>query len=345
MSRVLDVTAPRRERPILMSGPMVRAILAGTKTQTRRVVKLPHMNPLGTWEPISGSGGYADKRMTVPAPDFGQCIWHTRTGDCLACPYGGPGDRLWVRHAYHLSPVYFKSVAFGAGKYAVGTDGRLYNMQGAEPTPVAVRLSHNGRRRPIERLCHKAIYPDAPPNLDWGTPAQNAADANALRRWSGEANGASVLTEEVVQAIRSSSEPQAALAERYGVTQPTISKIKSGKRWATDAPKAPPRNLPEWKPWHSAIYCPRWASRLTLEITDVRAQRVQEISEEDAVAEGVDFRGNYWRAGNHPVKGSALFFPTARVAYQHLWDSLNSKRGHGWDTNPWCWCLTFKVLP
>lgn len=80
-------------------------------------------------------------------------------------------------------------------------------------------------------------------------------------------------------------------------------------------------------PWRPSIFMPRWASRITLEITDVRVQRVQEISEDDARAEGVDYPGT--KAG-----------PIAEFA--HLWDSINAKRGFGWDTNPWVWAITFK---
>lgn len=89
-----------KERPILFSGPMVRAILEGRKTQTRRAVKLPHTNSLGEWEStmIGGeNGGRTAAGETVPLQG---AIWHTRTGDCLISPYGQPGDRLWVRETH-----------------------------------------------------------------------------------------------------------------------------------------------------------------------------------------------------------------------------------------------------
>lgn len=86
-----------KERPILFQGAMVRALLDGSKTQTRRVVKLPHMNPLGEWEAteIGGpDGGRTAIGATIPLQGG---IWHTRTGEILRCPHGQPGDRLWVR--------------------------------------------------------------------------------------------------------------------------------------------------------------------------------------------------------------------------------------------------------
>lgn len=76
-----------------------------------------------------------------------------------------------------------------------------------------------------------------------------------------------------------------------------------------------------------ARFMPRWASRLTLEVTDVRVQRVQEISEGDAWLEGIDQRLD------------AL----CRDDFRALWDSLNAKRGYGWDANPWVCAITFRV--
>jgi len=196
------------ERPILFSGEMVRAILDGRKTQTRRVVKLPHNNPLGAWEPtvVGGKGVCYDKAMTRPAPEEA-AIWHTRTGDCLGCPYGQPGDRLWVRETF-----------VGAGNLGV-----LY-----------------------------------------------AADC----------------------------------------PRGTESGVEGG--------------------WRPSIFMPRWASRLTLEITEVRVQRVQEISRGDAMEEGCPF-------------ANMADGPDPRDWFRDLWDSLNAKRGHGWDTNPWVWAITFRA--
>ena len=83
--------------------------------------------------------------------------------------------------------------------------------------------------------------------------------------------------------------------------------------------------------WRPSIFMPRWASRITLEITEVRVERLQEISEEDARAEGV-----------RPVNEQVELLGEYRIGYVKLWDSLNAKRGLGWDKNPWVWVIGFK---
>jgi hypothetical protein len=81
--------------------------------------------------------------------------------------------------------------------------------------------------------------------------------------------------------------------------------------------------------WRPSIHMPRWASRITLEVTGVRVERLQSISEADAIAEGC-------------VVGPDR---TARWDYILLWDSLNATRGYGWDVNPWVWVVEFARLP
>lgn len=94
---------------------------------------------------------------------------------------------------------------------------------------------------------------------------------------------------------------------------------QSGARWSSITPGDPDGEV-KWKP---SIHMPRWASRLTLTVTDVRIERVQDVSEHDAKAEGFD---------GHPDPVGALFL---------LWDSLNAARGYGWEANPWVVALTF----
>ena len=102
------------------------------------------------------------------------------------------------------------------------------------------------------------------------------------------------------------------------------------------------------KPWKPSIFMPRWASRITLEITEVRVERVHEISEDDAKAEGIhtlplqeDRPGKWWTGD--VSKGQWLHGRTPVKAYQYLWESINHKRA-AWDSNPWVWVVTFRRI-
>ena len=116
------------------------------------------------------------------------------------------------------------------------------------------------------------------------------------------------------------------------------------ERWTLAADDARPDGFPVYLadgtpkaphgPWRSPIHMPRWASRITLEVTDVRVERVQDIGEEDAKAEGVDWE--VWEHGGEPIPPTSLF--------HELWDSINAKRGYGWDANPWVWVVSFKRI-
>lgn len=95
--------------------------------------------------------------------------------------------------------------------------------------------------------------------------------------------------------------------------------------------------------WRSPMCMPRWASRLTLIVTEVRVQRLQEISEEDARAEGVSplpsgrYHCGYDEEGEITCKSPV-------TAYGWLWNSLNAKRGYLWESNPWVCALTFRAI-
>jgi hypothetical protein len=206
-----------KERPILFSAPMVRAILAGRKTQTRRLIRNP-----GRLDGLMLAGEEAN--------------WS---------PYGGPGDRLWVKENW---------------RYADWTDDGM---------PYIEYAADNARR----------LVEDVPE--DW-------ADR--------------------VEAVWARlSEP-----ENYGI---------DGK--AAD------------RKWRPSIFMPRWASRITLEVTEVRVQRLQEISEKDAEAEGADLT----RAEEEGVLGYAEVGP--REMFAALWDDINGKRAP-WSSNPWVWAITFR---
>jgi hypothetical protein len=86
--------------------------------------------------------------------------------------------------------------------------------------------------------------------------------------------------------------------------------------------------------WTPSIYMPRWASRITLELTGVRVERLQDITEADAIAEGVDAV----TMADMPRQGTMNRY----TDFAHIWEKINAKRGYGWDANPWVWALTFK---
>jgi hypothetical protein len=93
-----------------------------------------------------------------------------------------------------------------------------------------------------------------------------------------------------------------------------------------------------------SIFMPRWASRINLEVTDIRVQRIQEISADDVENEGlkrvkVFEDGDTWM---YKLKDGS-YQGNAKLAFQSLWDSINEKRGYGWDTNCWVWAISFKV--
>lgn len=210
-----------KERSIIFSAPMVRAILSGAKTQTRRVVK--NCRQLRDWD-SSPSDAYDvevenGEAMFLVAGDHGFTDW-------IPCPYGAPGDRLWVRETWATGIVY----------------------DAHKPSSLAMLIDNQSQ-----------------PAIAYG--------ADWKRVWAPEDHG-------------------------------------------------------RWRP---SIHMPRWASRITLDVLAVRVERLQEISEEDAEAEGVDpdFGNAYTDARNDH-----------RRAYGRLWDSINGKRAP-WASNPWVWVIEF----
>ena len=204
-----------KEHPILFTGDMVRAILDGRKTQTRRVIR-PQPDAIAPFQDGEPTEAYYNG-------------W-PKAGEAreLKCPYGIPGDRLWVRETWRK-----------AGECTIN-----------DPC--------YGYRATMKYAC--------------GQPVPN-------------------------------------------------------------------EKATKWKP---SIHMPRAASRITLEVTDVRVERVQDISEVDAQVEGCvnDVKLEYGHmTGPIDYKG---FYAVER--FETLWDSINAKRGYGWDKNPWVWVVTFKRI-
>jgi hypothetical protein len=232
-----------KERPILFNAEMVRAILDGRKSQTRRVVKPQPSFPFGVkqivlvddpWHNDAFVGTPAEGMMG-DGPREKQFHCEDYAGNLVArfdatCPYGQPGDRLWVKETWQ-------------------------------------HLHNDGS--PLERL------------HDW-----EKTPVHCFYR----------------------------------------------------ADESDPTALPVSGKWRPSIHMPRWASRITLEITEVRAERVQQISEDDANAEGCGLGctvkserfGRYMSAGQY--------------AFAELWNSINAKRGLGWEANPWVWVIGFRKL-
>ena len=99
--------------------------------------------------------------------------------------------------------------------------------------------------------------------------------------------------------------------------------------WTPDAANFCPE--PRWKP---SIFMPRTLSRITLEVIDIRVERLQHISTRDAMAEGVAAAGGAEASGWDP-----------RETYRKLWDDINAKRpGCAWSSNPWVWVVEFGAL-
>jgi hypothetical protein len=222
---------------MLFSAPMVRALLAGTKTQTRRAAKLPHMNPLGKWEPFlfgGPDGGRTKDGKTIPAR---MTLAHSRTGEIIGCPLAAPGDRLWVRESFAIVPR------------------------------TAYRCS-----------------------------------------------------EGVQQTLRPDDDHDAALY-REGWTR-----SRSGFSW------------------RPSIHMPRWASRILLDVTGVRVERLQDISEADCWAEGIAETDGLFTTTQHIDMANRIgcCIDDAKPSYALLWESINGPGS--WDLSPFVWAVEFKRI-
>ena len=91
--------------------------------------------------------------------------------------------------------------------------------------------------------------------------------------------------------------------------------------------------------WTSPLFMPRSVSRITLELTEVSIERLHDVTEDDALAEGYEF----WRSAM--LQGeSERYSGAAREGYRVLWDKLNAERGFPWTANPWVWVLSYTRL-
>lgn len=222
-----------KQRPILFSTPMVQAIIAGKKTMTRRVLKpavdtkywkASAFDRSKEWRktPLLGPGhyGHSDTEWALYNIDdpYGAVPYTGRI-----CPYGKPGDLLWVRETTCIPPKFWASP------------------------------------------CNHNCIPD--PDGD-------------MRHVSYKADG----------------HPEDVMRDY---------KLK----------------------WTPSIHVPKWTARIWLKVTDIRVEHLQEISEEDALAEGIDLS---------PIG------ITNKTCFKILWDSINKKRGYGWGCNPWVWVVEFE---
>lgn len=210
-----------KERPILFSGHMVRAILNGQKTVTRREIK-PSMRSADS----SFELHQQEDESWRPMHTFDEsCMDAKGTEHPIVCPYGQPGDQLWVREAW-LADAQLDSIA--------------------------------------------------PRDLSQGEPILYPADGS--------------------------------------VRQTGCAMVSQG------------RGRP-------SIHMPRWASRILLEITAVRVELLQDITEEQAEAEGVNFLRHV------PDADETL---TASQLFECLWSSINGDES--WNGNPWVWVVEFKRI-
>lgn len=143
--------------------------------------------------------------------------------------------------------------------------------------------------------------------------------------------------------------------EKYGIFE----KIKTGDRlwvretWAPciggdcgpDNPvlyRADNFELYEKLTWKPSIFMPRWASRITLQVVKVRVERLQDISEEDAKAEGMslDVPATYKKG----KRTGTVFAINAKYKFAGIWNGINKDRGYSWESNPWVWVIEFRRI-
>lgn len=344
------------DHPILFNAPMIRAILReieapGTgKTQTRRIITpQPELYAPGRWHVFGPGGGVAGVHTDdVPREAVSFLRIH-------------PGDRLFPAMPIpSLNRNYCADVHGRVWSRATnGVTWRVLSPGRTSKGYFTVTPANDGkyRTRAIHKLVAEAYYgpaPDgmdqvrhlngdqqdnAPENLDWGTQADNWTDRTAHGRGSGEEHHSARLTSEQAAEILTSSKSQRALARQFGIAQATVWAIKNNLSWRQGVVPSPPNYI-------------RWASRLTLYVTDVRVERLQDIGEADAQSEGLQTLskdGRTWKWGIPDRDGlpgtDDCGWPWAdwqtdpRAAYARLWNVINGPGA--WEANPWVAAYTF----
>lgn len=223
-----------KERPILFSAPMVRAILEGRKTVTRREVKKrAALDCL--------AAGFEPAFLALP-------------GNADLCPYGQPGERLWVRETW------------GVISHDFDEHGNMIDWKPDRPAS-AIREMRFGHGYYSGHVIYRA-------------------DGEA--EWAGDDDGGG-------------------------------------------------DDRSAWKP---SIHMPRIASRILLEITEVRVEQLQDISDAQCIAEGLGLNERAIGVKMTVPQGASM----PKTMFSELWSAINGRES--WDANPWVWVLEFKqVMP
>lgn len=148
---------------------------------------------------------------------------------------------------------------------------------------------------------------------------------------------------ETFASFKGSSEPVSPRDASYVVMADGAQKYRDGSYSPGLATYAP--GASDGIKWRPSIHMPRWASRITLEVTDIRPERVKSITNSDATAEGVEYR----RAGGMSPGGSGTFHVgeahygrAPKESFELLWDSIYGRGAFRWQHNPWVWAVAFK---
>ena len=316
---------------------MVRAILEGRKTQTRRVVKpKPDAALCGNEFPSQMLGDFW-------LPEHrGKWLWPTADGEWSGfCPYGQTGDRLVL--AMEIQSV--------GRNYCAGTDGVIYSRARGDWRPLkahgngngypCVTIMDDGRKttRAVHSLVCEAFYGPAPfkgaqvrhldgnpensfpANVAWGTQSDNWRDrrchGNGLE---GEKHHASKLSDEDRAHVRWAIErglcSQRHAARSLGMTQSAIGQMIDGCETSVVEQDIPLDRIPF----------------ILLEVTGVRVEHLQDITDADAKAEGA----SPYLLPVHPAREELRHVD----GFARLWESINGKGS--WEANPWVWVVKFK---